>query len=318
MSEKQAHEAMDLMMSGEADPELIAAFLGALAAKGIVKEELTGFVKSLRSHANTINITHEKLIDTAGTGGDGANTFNISTTACFILAAAGLGVCKHGNRSVSSKCGSADVIEALGIDVNMTGDKLAESIDENGFGFIFAPKFHPSLKHVGPVRKKLAVRTVFNILGPLVNPSPVKRQIIGVYDKAYHEVMAEVLRDLGSDEIILVTGKDGLDEFSLVEESYVTHLKEGKIFSYVVKPEDLMMERCSIEDLKGGDAKENAIIIEEILSGVKGPKADIVHLNAGAALMIGGLGKTLGDGVLLSREIVESGKAIEQLRKVQS
>ena len=278
---------------------------------------MLGAVKSLREHSTQVHTKHKSLIDTAGTGGDGANTFNISTTTCFILAAAGLGVCKHGNRSVSSKCGSADVLEALNIDLDMDSDQLVKSIEEHGFGFIFAPRFHPSLRHVGPVRKKLAVRTIFNILGPLVNPSPVKRQVIGVYDQKYHQVMAEVLKELGSEEVMLVTGKDGLDEISLVDETFVTHLKDQKIFSYVVRPEDFLMERCQVADLKGGDAVENAKILERILSGEKGPKADIVHLNAGAALMVGGLVNTLGDGVLMSREIIESGKALAQLRKVQ-
>ena len=318
LSEIEAYEAMSRMVEAKDDPIVVAGFLGALSSKGIVKDELLGFVKSLREHSNSLDISSTNLIDTAGTGGDGADTFNISTTACFILAAAGLAVCKHGNRSVSSKCGSADVIEALGINVDGSAEEVAKSIDTKNFGFIFAPKFHPSLKNVAPIRKALAARTVFNILGPLVNPSPVKRQIIGVFDKKYHQLMAEVLRDLGSEEVLLVTGQDGLDEFSLVKPTHVTHLKNNDIISYVLKPEDLLLERCSIEDLKGGDAKDNALITEEILSGKKGPKTDIVHLNAGAALMVGGLAKTLQEGILLSREIVESQKAIKLLRSLQN
>ena len=218
---------------------------------------------------------------------------------------------------VSSKCGSADVIEALGINVDGSAEEVAKSIDTKNFGLHLHQSFILA-KNVAPIRKALAARTVFNILGPLVNPSPVKRQIIGVFDKKYHQLMAEVLRDLGSEEVLLVTGQDGLDEFSLVKPTHVTHLKNNDIISYVLKPEDLLLERCSIEDLKGGDAKDNALITEEILSGKKGPKTDIVHLNAGAALMVGGLAKTLQEGILLSREIVESQKAIKLLRSLQN
>ena len=209
---EKAYEAMSSMVEAKEDPLVVSAFLGALSSKGVVKDELLGFVRSLRDHADRLKINHSNMIDTAGTGGDGANTFNISTTVAFMLAAAGIGVCKHGNRSVSSKCGSADVIEALGIKVDGSADEVASSIEKNNFGFIFAPKFHPSLKNVSGIRRALKTRTVFNILGPLVNPASVKKQVIGVFDKNYHGIMAEVLRDLGSEEVMLVTGQDGLDE----------------------------------------------------------------------------------------------------------
>ena len=319
LTRQEARQAMDALMSGSVSPVMVAAFLGALRGKGESVEEICGFAQSMRNHAAKIPLTQKDLVDTCGTGGDGADTFNISTAAAFVLAAAGLYVVKHGNRSVSSLCGSADVLEALGVKVDESPLQVAKSVEETGFGFLFAKTMHPSMKHVAPVRKELSVRTVFNLLGPLTNPAFAKRQVIGVYDKDLLEKMAHVLKELGSEEVMLVHGADGLDEVTLTDKTYVAHLKEGKVESYAITPEDFGFERCSIEDLKGGDASENARILTGILKGeIKGPKRDIVVMNGACALMVAG---KAGD-FLAARKMVESlldnKKAYEVLEKVRA
>lgn len=318
LSEGEAYDAMDLLMGGEASPEEVGAFLGALRGKGESIDEIVGCAKSLRNHARTLNIKRSDLIDTCGTGGDGANTFNISTCNAFVIAAAGLGVCKHGNRSVSSKCGSADVLEELGVPIDQEPEDVAKSIDNFGFGFLFAPKFHPAMGQVVPIRKKLGARTIFNLLGPLVNPAVTKRQVIGVYDRTMLKPFAHVLSSLGSEEVMLVTGDDGLDEITLTTTTQVAHLKDGEVSNYSLSPEDLGLSRCKPEDLAGGDRALNAAILSSVLKGEeKGPKRDIILANGAAALLVGGVVSNLKDGVEKVADILDSGAAYELLEKLK-
>ena len=318
LSESEASEAMDLLMEGKVSPEEVGAFLGALRAKGETIDEIVGCAKSLRSHSTPLSIKRSDLIDTCGTGGDGANTFNISTCNAFVIAAAGLGVCKHGNRSVSSKCGSADVLEELGVPIELSAEDAGAAIDKHGFAFLFAPKFHPAMGNVVPIRRKLGARTIFNLLGPLVNPADTKRQVIGVYDKDMLEPFAHVLKNLGSEEVMLVTGNDGLDESTLTDATHVAHLKDGQVKCYQITPEDLGLSRCTAEDLSGCDRKENARIIEDILGGkLHGPKRDIILANGAAALMIGGLARDLKEGVSKVADILDSGAALDVLNKIR-
>ena len=265
-----------------------------------------------------LKIKRTDLIDTCGTGGDGANTFNISTTNAFVIAAAGLGVCKHGNRSISSKCGSADVLEELGVPIDLSPEEVASSIDEHGFGFLFAPKFHPAMGNVVPIRRNLGARTIFNLLGPLVNPALTTRQVIGVYDKNMLEPFAHVLSSLGSIEVMLVTGDDGLDEITTTTTTNVAHLKDGRVKTYKISPEEFGIKKAKPEDLVGGDKAENAKIIIDILSGKdKGPRRDIVLINGAAALTVGGKSTDLNEGIKQVGEIIDSGAAMKVLENVR-
>ncbi|SME93674.1 anthranilate phosphoribosyltransferase [Pseudobacteriovorax antillogorgiicola] len=318
LSEQEANEAMNLLMGGRVSPEEVGAFLGALRGKGETIEEITGCAKSLRDHAIPLRIKRTDLIDTCGTGGDGANTFNISTTNAFVIAAAGLGVCKHGNRSISSKCGSADVLEELGVPIDLEPERVAESIDRYGFGFLFAPKFHPAMGHVVPIRRNLGARTIFNLLGPLVNPAFTKRQVMGVYDRKMLEPFAYVLASLGAEEVMLVTGDDGLDEITTTTTTQVAHLKDGQVKTYTIDPRDYGIDLARAEDLAGGDRKTNADIITRILRGDDhGPKRDIVAINGAAALLVGGKVSDLGEGLKAVHDILDQGKAWEVLQAVR-
>ncbi len=318
LSQEEAESAMDLLMQGEASSEEVCGLLGALRGKGESIDEIVGFARSMRKHAVPLQVQRRDLVDTCGTGGDGADTFNISTASCFILAASGLGVVKHGNRAVSSKCGSADVLESLSVKIDRPVDLVVKDVESFGFAFLFAPLFHPAMKHVGPARRALGVRTVFNLLGPLVNPAGARRQVIGCYDSNMLETLAKVLQELGSEEVMLVSGTDGLDEISVTATTHVVHLKDGAISKYVISPEDLGVERATLADLKGGDAKHNAQLIEGILSGqIQGPKRDIVTLNAAAALMVAGKAENLVAGYELANQIVDQGKAMAVLQAIR-
>ena len=314
----QAYGAMSLVMAASPVPEQLGAFLGYLRGKGESVDELTGFARCMRDHAVKPATLRHDLIDTCGTGGDGAGTFNISTAVALILAAAGLGVAKHGNRSVSSRCGSADVLEALGININLPMEAVGRQIDTIGFGFLFARKCHPSMMHVAPIRASLGVRTVFNILGPLTNPMAVTRQLIGVYDPKILVKLAQVLANLGTKEAMLVSSADGLDEISLAAETFVAHLKGGRIEELVITPEDAGLKRVPAADLTGGDARDNARIIEDILAGAKSPCRDVVLLNAAAALLVGGKVSCLREGVGLAADLVDSGHAAGILSKLKA
>ena len=317
LSATEAEQALDEIMSGTAVSEQVAAFLGAIAAKFPSASEIVGAVRSLRKHAITVPIARRDLIDTCGTGGDGTHTFNISTVNALILASAGIGVSKHGNRSISSQCGSADVLEQLGIPLQHSAEGAIDSLTKHHFAFLFAPNFHPALKHVGPLRKALGVRTLFNILGPLVNPAPVKRQVIGVYDAKLLHLLAEALKELEHEEVLLVCGDDGLDEISLSAATKVAHLSHGLISYYALTPEDFGMYRAPIEEIRGGDAKTNARIIKDILSGKEqGPKRHITVINAAASLVVSGQVPNIREGVACTEELIDSGKALEKLQSL--
>jgi anthranilate phosphoribosyltransferase len=320
LSRIEAAAAMEAIMSGAATNAQIAAFLTALRMKGETVEELIGFAQVMRQKAVRIRVhddgvagltgtDREMLIDTCGTGGDATGTFNVSTATAFVVAGAGLKVAKHGNRSVSSMCGSADVVETLGINLELTPPKVARCIDEVGIGFLYAPLLHTAMKHVMAARREMGIRTVFNMLGPLTNPAAANAQIIGVYAGSLTEPLARVLAELGTVRAFVVHGADGLDEISNTGESRVSEVREGMVRSSTVRPEDFGLERAAIGELMGGDREENARIIRAILDGETGPRRDIVLMNAAAALVAGGKARDFKDGVGLAAQAIDSGAA---------
>jgi anthranilate phosphoribosyltransferase len=316
LSEEQMTEAMRDIMEGKATDAQIGALLTALRMKGETVEEITGAAKVMREKVTRIKAP-AYTVDTCGTGGDMSHTFNISTTAALIVAACGVPVAKHGNRSVSSSCGSADVLEALGIKIDLEPQKVEKCLEETGFGFMFAPLFHPAMKFaIGP-RKEIGIRTVFNILGPLTNPAGAERQVLGVFSDKLTEPMARVLGNLGAKHAFVVHGEDGLDEITNTDRTRVTELKNGHIASYFISPEDINFNKAKIGDLKGGNAKENAAITIEILKGEKGPKRDIVLMNAAAALITGDKAKDFYEAVNLASNIIDSGAGLKKLEDVK-
>lgn len=307
-----AKAVMDEIMSGEATDVQKAAYLSELAMKGETVEEITGSAEEMRRHAT--KLVHEgDVLEIVGTGGDGSNSFNISTTAAFIISAAGVPVAKHGNRAASSKSGAADVLEALGVKITISPEKSAEILKKAGICFLFAQGYHGAMKYVGPIRKELGIRTVFNILGPLTNPAEATLQVMGVYDEALVEPMARVLSNLGVRRGMVVYGQDKLDEISLSAPTTVCEIKDGTFVSYEITPEQFGFTRCKKEDLTGGTPEENAAITRDILSGKKGPKRDAVALNAGAALYIADKAQTLEEGVRLAEKLIDDGLAEEKL-----
>jgi len=316
LTKEEAALTMDEIMSGNATDAQIAAFITALRLKGETVDEITGFTKIMREKATHLK-AQGKVIDTCGTGGDGAHTFNISTIAAFIAAGAGATVAKHGNRSVSSSCGSADCLQALGINIMAPVEEVQKCLNEVGIGFLFAPLLHASMKYaIGP-RREIGIRTVFNILGPMTNPANAKAQLIGVYAKALTETMAWVLKNLGSHHVMVVHGLDGLDEISSTGPTQVTELKDGKVKTYQVSPQDFGFSRAKADDLKGADAGENARLCEAILSGEKGPKRDICLLNAGAAIYVADLAGNLAEGIAKAKESIDSGAAMAKLETMR-
>ncbi|MEE8574768.1 MAG: anthranilate phosphoribosyltransferase [Thermodesulfobacteriota bacterium] len=305
------------VMEGEASPAQIAAFLTALRLKGETASEITGAARVMRDKATKIDAGSGIIVDTCGTGGDETGTFNISTTAAFIVAAAGVTVAKHGNRSVSSRSGSADVLAALGVNIEVDQKKVEECIAKIGIGFLFAPLLHGAMKYAAPVRREIGIRTIFNVLGPLTNPAGAKRQLIGVYAPELTDLLAKVLFNLGSEHAFIVRGEDGLDEITLTAETKVSELKDGEIKSYHITPEEFGFERCTPEDLKGGDASENAEILIKILSREKGPKRDIAILNAAAALAASGTVSSIAEGVAAARGAIDSGEALGKLNTLK-
>jgi anthranilate phosphoribosyltransferase len=314
-------------MSGAATHAQIAAFLTALRMKGETVEELIGFAQVMRQKAVHVRTRGEEvaaltgtdremLIDTCGTGGDASGTFNVSTATAFVVAGAGLKVAKHGNRSVSSLCGSADVVETLGINLELSPDEVARSIDEVGIGFLYAPLLHTAMKHVMPVRREMGIRTVFNMLGPLTNPAHANAQVIGVYSAALTEPLARVLAELGTIRAFVVHGADGLDEISNTGESVVSEVREGVVRTFTLRPEDFGMPRASIAELLGGDREQNAEIIRGILRGQPGPRRDIVLMNAAAALVAGLRAHDLKEGVALAAQSIDSGEALSRLERL--
>ena len=300
---------MDDIMSGKITDAQIGAFLIALRVKGETIEEIAGCARVMRNKATSIRPKRRDLVDTCGTGGDGSGTFNISTTVAFVVAGAGLGVAKHGNRAMSSNCGSADVLAELGFNLECSPEKVAKSIDEVGIGFLFAPALHGAMKHaIGP-RREIGTRTVFNVLGPLTNPAGASCQLIGVYAPELTEKLAGVLDQLGAERAIIVHGVDGLDEITLTGSSRLSQLTNGKIETTEIHPSQFGIELSDSNALKGGDAVTNAKILCEILDGSLGPKRDIVLLNAAAALVAGGVSSSIGEGVERAREAIEDGSA---------
>lgn len=300
---------MDEIMSGLVSESLIAAFLVALRMKGETVEEIAGCAEAMRSKASPFQVSHERLIDTCGTGGDHSGTFNISTAAAIVSAASGARVAKHGNRAVSSRAGSADVLRALGVNIDITPQSAAAVLERVGITFIFAPTVHSAMKYAIGVRKDLAMRSVFNVLGPLTNPAAVRRQVLGVYDAALTEPLAMVLGALGAEHAWVVHGEGGLDECSLAGETRVSEWKKGSVRTTSFRPSDAGLAEAGLEELQGGDAEANAVIIRGILDGAQGPRADVVLLNAGAALVVAGVASTVKAGVGQAREAVRSGAA---------
>lgn len=319
LNRDEARQVMDQIMSGEATDAQIGAFLVALRCKGESVDEIAGCAQVMREKATPICTGREPIVDTCGTGGDGSGTFNISTAVAFVAAGAGLCVAKHGNRAMSSKCGSADVLHALGVNIEVGPEKVGQCLDEVGIGFLFAPMLHGAMKYaIGP-RRELGTRTVFNVLGPLTNPAGARRQLIGVYDGELTDKLAGVLQELGSERAFVVHGSDGLDEITLAGSTRVSELKDGAISTYDINPEDFGLQRVDAPALQGGEAEENAQILLEVLEGKEGARRDVVLLNAGAAIAAGGGADTLVEGVEKGREAIDSGKArqaLENLKRV--
>ncbi len=318
LSIDEAEQAMNDIMSGSATQAQIGGFLTALRMKGETVEEITGFAKTMRKKAERITPKSEPLLDTCGTGGDSSGTFNISTAAAFIVSAAGISVAKHGNRSVSSKSGSADVLEALGVKIDITPDKVQQCIDDIGIGFMFAQRFHGAMKYAAPVRRELGVRTVFNMLGPLTNPAGAQYQLLGVYSKELTQLFAEVLKGLGIKSAMVVHGEDGLDEMTVCGKTYVSELKDGVIKNYTISPKDLGLKLAPACEIKGADSMQNAQIIRSILGGEKGAAHDITILNAGAAIYICGGAGSIKEGISKASALIEDGSAKRKLEQMIS
>jgi anthranilate phosphoribosyltransferase len=317
----QARQVMEQIMTGQATPAQIGAFLVALRCKGETTEEIAGCAEVMREKATPIRTRRHPVIDTCGTGGDGSGTFNISTTVAFVAAGAGLCVAKHGNRAMSSRCGSADVLQELGVNIEAGPERVSRCLDEAGIGFLFAPLLHGAMKHaVGP-RREIGVRTVFNILGPLTNPAGARRQLLGVYETHLAAKLAGVLGLLGSERALVVHGADGLDEVSISGPTRVAQLDDGQVHTWQIQPEDVGLAVHPRESLRGGTAAENARILLEVLDGRPGPPRDVVLLNGAAALLAGGVAVDLFEGLSRAREAIDSGRArqaLEALKRVSA
>jgi anthranilate phosphoribosyltransferase len=327
LSEEEMVAAMEAIMGGEATEAQIGAFITALRMKGETVTEITAAAKVMRAKAtriplgdnlvdldrDEINVDWETIVDTCGTGGDATQTFNVSTTTAFVVAGAGLKVAKHGNRAVSSRCGSADVIEALGINLALTPDQVAQCINEVGIGFLFAPQLHGAMRYaIGP-RREIGIRTIFNILGPLTNPAGANVQVLGVYEAALTEPLAHVLANLGARSAFVVFGEGSYDEISIVGPTRISQLTDGQVRTYTVTPEDFGLKRAALGDIRGGDVFENAKIVRRVLAGEGGPKEDMVCLNAAAAFIAAGLAPDFPAGIALAREAIHTGKALAKL-----
>ncbi len=321
LSQAEISSVMEIIMEGEATPAQIGAFITGLRMKGETVDEITGAAKVMREKAIRIHVNlspGESLVDTCGTGGDGAQTFNVSTTAAFVVAGAGVKVAKHGNRSVSSRSGSADVLEAMGVNLALSPEDVARAVETMGMGFMFAPALHPAMKYaIGP-RREIGIRTIFNVLGPLTNPAWANVQLLGIYDPMLTRSLAEVLGRLGSKRAWVVHGEGGLDELSLLGKSYVAQWDKNEVKEFVIRPEDAGLNPCKAEDLRGGDAEKNAEILKGILSGKTGPKRDMVLLNAGAAIFLADRAKSLKEGVVLAAESIDSMEAMKKLEALKA
>lgn len=316
LTEEEAYEVMKLIMEGGATESQIAAYMTALRMKGETVSEIVGSAKAMREKSTRIKPESSLIVDTCGTGGDQKGTFNISTTVAFVLAGAGLTVAKHGNRSVSSSCGSADVLKSLGVNIDISPEKVESLINTVGIGFLFAPIYHGSMRHAKKPREEVGVRTIFNILGPLTNPASASIQVLGVYKAELTEIMAKVLIGLGTDHCFVVHGMDGLDEITLTDKTLIAEGVQGFVKSYSIEPEDFGFVKCKMSDLTGGSPELNATILVEILRGEKGPKRDIVLLNAAPALVAAKKAKTLNEAIFLAAESIDSGRAYQKLKQL--
>jgi len=316
LSEKAAEEVMLEIMDGKATPSQIAAYLMGLRMKGETVDEIVGSARAMRSRAVRIRATDPLVVDTCGTGGDRANTFNISTTAAFVVAGSGLTVAKHGNRSVSSRSGSADVLVALGVCIDLPTERVEDCVNEVGIGFLFAPLFHGAMKHCAGPRQEMGVRTILNVLGPLTNPAGAVAQVVGVYDGKLTDTLAQVLVRLGSRHCFLVHGMDGLDEITLTDRTRVSEGKAGVVSSYFIEPSEFGLARVRPKELEGGTPEENARTTRDILQGRRGPKRDVVCLNAAPALVAGGKARTLQEGFELAGKVIDGGAAIDKLERL--
>ena len=321
LSELEMETAMDEIMSGEATPAQIGSFITALRIKGETVDEITGAARVMRKKATKITIPQENtknstILDVVGTGGDGANTFNVSTATAFLAAGAGITVAKHGNRAVSSKCGAADVLEKLGVNLNIGASNIEKCINEIGIGFLFAPAFHGAMKYAAGPRKEVGIRSVFNLLGPLTNPAGATVLLLGVYDMSLTEKIAMVLNKLGTKEAFVICGEGNLDEITICGFTKISHLKGGNVNTYNITPEEIGIKKAAIEDIEGGDATYNARILTDILDGKKGSKRDMVLINASAAFVASGYAKDFNEGIKLGEESIDSGKAKAKLEEL--
>jgi anthranilate phosphoribosyltransferase len=314
LSHAQMTSVMNLIMTGQATPAQIGGFLIGLRMKGETVDEITAAAGVMRELSAKVSVPQDHLIDTCGTGGDASGSFNISTASAFVAAAAGARVAKHGNRSVSSKSGSADVLEAAGVNLELAPEQVGECIKHVGVGFLFAVKHHSAMKHaIGP-RKEMGVRTIFNLLGPLTNPASAPNQVIGVFSKQWVEPLAHVLKHLGSHHVMVVHAEDGMDEISIGSATHVAELKNGEIKTYTVKPEEFAMQRASLDTLKAADAQASLEIIKSVLSNKPGPAKDIVCLNAGAAIYVSGIVNTLAEGIEKAKVVIADGSALKTMQ----
>ena len=318
MSAEAMETVMDLIMTGQATDAQIGGFLVGMRMKGETVTEITAAAKVMRALSEKVDLQLDHMVDTCGTGGDGANTFNISTAAAFVVAAAGGKVAKHGNRSVSSSCGSADVLEAAGVKLDLKPEQVARCVEEVGVGFMFALMHHRAMRHaIGP-RKEMGVRTIFNVLGPLTNPASAPNQVLGVFAKEWVKPMAEVLQALGSNHVMVVHAEDGLDEISIAADTYVAELKDGVITEYTISPEEFDCTRADLSSLAVDSAEASLALIKKVLGKEEGPAADIVVLNAGAAIYVAGIAATLAEGVEMARDAIGSGLALGKLNELVS
>ena len=314
LTKDEAMYTQDMILTGQATDAQIACILTALKMKGETLDEITGLAAVLRDKANTISPDVDNYVDLVGTGGDCTYSFNISTTSAFVVAASGLPVAKHGNRSISSKSGAGDVLEALGVNIAADPDVVKKCVEEVGIGFMFAPHFNPAMKYVGKVRKDLGFRTIFNILGPLSNPSRAKAMVVGVYTSKLTDVIAKAMMNIGVERAFVVSGCDNMDEITLTGGTTISEIKDGRVNTFTVTPEQFGFKRCGLDELQGGDGTVNAGITKDILSGKeKGAKRDIVLLNAGATLYVGGMADSIQAGIRLAQETIDSGKALKTL-----
>ena len=316
--ELSVKDFMQSLMSGVLSDDIIESYVLALNEKGVTAENIFDAATVMRQFSKRVDIQDKtNLVDTCGTGGDGIQTFNVSTLSAIVAASAGVKVAKHGGRSVSSKCGSADVLEALGVNVNLTPEKVASLVNDIGIAFMFAPNFHPAMRYAAPVRKKLGVRTIFNVLGPLANPASATQQILGVYEASLTEIMAEVLSKLGSEHVMVVHGEDGMDEISISSPTRVTELKNKSTITYTIRPADLGFDMANLETIQVENVDASKAMMLDILNGNKGPHRDITLLNAGAAIYVSGIASTLKDGIERAKSVIDQGLSLKKLEALK-